>query len=193
MNTNVQLTFFPSQSDFRKWLEINHYQSTELFVGFYKVKSNRTSITWSEAVDQAICFGWIDGVRKSIDNDSYFIRFTPRKPKSIWSTVNIKKAEDLTKLGFMKPSGLAIFNSREESKSGIYSYEKENVKLSSSFNTKFRANKKAYKFFLSLPLSYQKPAINWVMSAKQEITKLKRLNELITDSESGRKIKMLSY
>jgi len=121
------------------------------------------------------------------------MRFTPRKPKSIWSAVNIKKVEELTKQGLMKPSGFAIFNLRDESKSKIYAYEKENVKLSEDFEKRFSTNKKAWDFFQSLPPSYQKPAINWVMSAKAENTSIKRLNELINDSENGQKIKRLSY
>lgn len=193
MNFDIQPTFFETQWDFRKWLEENHDKSTELFVGFYKVNSGKQNMTWSQSVDQAICFGWIDGVRKSIDNDSYFIRFTPRKPKSIWSTVNIKKVEELTKQGLMKPLGLAAFNFREESKSGIYTYENEEVKLSADFETKFKANRKAWDFFQTLPPSYHKSAINWIMTAKQETVSLKRLDELIRDSEAGRRIKRLNY
>jgi uncharacterized protein YdeI (YjbR/CyaY-like superfamily) len=193
MNLEIKPTFFASQSDFRKWLEKNHDKSTELFVGFYKVGSGKLSMSWSQSVDQAICFGWIDGVRKSIDKDSYFIRFTPRKPTSIWSAVNIKRVEELSKQGRMQPAGLTRFNLREEHKSRIYAYEKEAVELSDYFEKKFRANKKAWEFFLSLPPSYHKPAINWVMSAKQEATRIKRFEELINDSEAGRKIKRLSY
>lgn len=193
MNLEVQPTFFATQSDFRKWLEKNHSKATELFVGFYKVGSGKPSMTWSQSVDHAICFGWIDGVRKSIDKYSYFIRFTPRKPTSIWSAINIKKVEDLTKQGLMQPAGLASFKLRKEHKSKIYAYEKEAVKLSDHFEKKFKANKKAWKFFQSLPPSYHRSAIHWVMSAKQETTSIKRLDELITDSEAGQKIKRLSY
>lgn len=193
MNSEVHPIFFATQSDFRKWLEKNHGKATELFVGFYKVNSGKPSMTWSQSVDQAICFGWIDGVRKSIDKDSYLIRFTPRKPTSTWSAINIKKVEELSKQGLMHPAGFASFNLRKEHKSRIYSYEKEAVKLSDEFEKKFKANKKAWTFFQSLPPSYHKPAINWVMSAKQEATSIKRLDELINDSEAGRKIKQLSY
>lgn len=193
MNLEVQPTFFSNQLQFRKWLEENHEKETELFVGFYKVNSGKPSMTWGESVDQALCFGWIDGVRKSIDDESYFIRFTKRKPNSIWSAVNIKKMEELQKQGLMKPSGLAVFNQRIEKKLKIYAYEKEAVKLSKEFEAKFRANAKAWTFFQSLPPSYHRSAIDWVMSAKQEATKAKRLDELIRDSEAGRKIKRLSY
>ncbi len=185
--------FFPTQSTFRKWLEKNHNKATELLVGFYKVGSGKPSISWSQSVDEAICFGWIDGIRKSIDDESYSIRFTPRKSKSIWSAVNIKKVEELIKQELMHPAGLAAFSKREENKSRIYAYEKEAAIFSDDFLKKFRANKKACKFFQSMAPSYQRTAIHWVMSAKQEITKAKRLEELIRDSEAERKIKSLNY
>lgn len=193
MNLDVQPTFFATQSDFRKWLENNYDKATELFVGFYKVGSGKPSMTWSESVDQALCFGWIDGVRKSIDKDSYFIRFTPRKPTSIWSAVNIKKVETLSSQGLMHPAGMASFELRQAHKSAIYTYEKEAVKLSAAFERQFRANKKAWAFFQSLPPSYHRSAIDWVMSARQEKTSIKRLDELIHESAAGKKIKRLSY
>jgi uncharacterized protein YdeI (YjbR/CyaY-like superfamily) len=118
-------TFFAKQSEFRKWLDKNHKKETELLVGFYKINSGKPSMTWSQSVDEALCFGWIDGVRKSIDKDSYQIRFTQRKPTSIWSAVNIKKIEELTKQGLMQPAGLVSFENRKENKSKIYSYENE--------------------------------------------------------------------
>lgn len=193
MNLEIKPIFFATQEDFRKWLLKNHETATELIVGFYKVDSGKPSMSWSQSVDQAICFGWIDGVRKTIDKESYLIRFTPRKPTSIWSAVNIKKVEALTKQGLMKPNGILAFEKRKEHKSKIYAYEKEAVKLSTDFERKFKANKKAWAFFQSLPPSYHRSAIDWVMSAKQEATSIKRLDELITDSGAGRKIKRLSY
>ena len=193
MTDFIKPTFFKTPSSFRKWFEKNHDTKRELLVGFYKVKSEKQSITWSESVDEAICFGWIDGVRKSVDDESYCIRFTPRKSNSIWSAVNIKKVEELSKQGLMHTSGLNAFTKREENKSRIYSYEKEPSVLPSDFLKKFTSNKKAWKFFQSMPRSYQNTAIHWVISAKQEITKLKRLEELINDSEAGRKIKRLNY
>jgi uncharacterized protein YdeI (YjbR/CyaY-like superfamily) len=180
-------TFFPYQSGFRKWLKQNHKKETELLVGYYKVNSGKPSMTWAQSVDEALCFGWIDGVRKSIDEDSYCIRFTPRKPTSIWSAVNIKKVEELIKQGLMQPAGLAGFEKRKESKSRIYSYEKEATKLAADYEKKFRANKKAWAFFTSLAPSYQKLGIHRVMDAKQEKTQLSRLEKLITESEAGRK------
>ena len=177
--------FFSQPSEFRKWLEKNHDKETELVVGFYKVGSGKPSITWSQSVDQALCFGWIDGVRKSIDGDSYTIRFTPRKSSSIWSAVNIAKIKELTKNGLMHPSGLAAFNKRQDSKSGIYSFEKAEISFSPAFEKLFKANKKAWKYFQDLAPSYRKTSMNWVMSAKQPATQLKRINQLIADSESG--------
>ena len=176
-------TFFAKQSEFRRWLDKNHNKETELLVGFYKVDSGKPSMTWSQSVDEALCFGWIDGVRKSIDKDSYQIRFTQRKSTSIWSAVNIQKIEELTKQGFMQPAGLASFENRKEDKSKIYSYENEEVKFSSDFEKLFKANKIAWDYFQSLAPSYRKPSTNWVMSAKQEATRIKRLKELIDDSE----------
>jgi uncharacterized protein YdeI (YjbR/CyaY-like superfamily) len=193
MNLDIQPVFFATQDDFRKWLLKHHEKATELIVGFYKVGSGKPSMSWSQSVDQAICFGWIDGVRKTIDAQSYLIRFTPRKPTSIWSAVNIKKVEVLTKQGLMQPNGILAFENRKEHKSKIYSYEKEAVKLSAEFENTFKKNKKAWAFFQLLPPSYHRSAIDWVMSAKQETTSVKRLNELINDSEAGRKIKRLSY
>lgn len=176
-------TFFAQQSEFRKWLEKNHKKETELLVCYYKVDSGKPSMTWTQSVDQALCFGWIDGVRKSIDNISYFIRFTPRKSSSIWSAVNIKKVAELTQQGLMQPAGLVSFELRKENKSKIYSYENIEVKFSDGFEKLFKANKKAWEFFLSLAPSYRKLSTNWVMSAKQEATRIKRLNELIADSQ----------
>jgi len=182
-------TFFRTQASFRKWLEKNHDKAKELLVGFYKVNSGKQSMTWSESVDEAICFGWIDGLRRSINQESYSIRFTPRRPGSIWSAINIKKVDDLSKKGLMFPSGLVAFEKREEKKSAIYSYEKAPENLSDDFSKKFKSNKKAWKFFESMAPSYQLTAIHWVMNAKQEGTKLKRLDELIKDSEAGEKLK----
>jgi len=177
--------FFAKQSDFRKWLQKNHKRKTELLVGFYKVSSGKPSMTWSQSVDEALCFGWIDGVRKSIGKDSYQIRFTQRKPTSIWSAINIKKVEELTKEGLMQAAGFASFEKRRESKSKIYSYEKDKVELTPNLKRRFKANKKAWEYFQSLAPSYRKVSAHWVMSAKQETTQIKRLNQLISDSAAG--------
>ena len=177
--------FFAKQSDLGKWLQKNHKKETELLVGFYKVGSGKPSMTWSQSVDEALCFGWIDGVRKSIDEDSYQIRFTQRKPTSIWSAINIKKIEELTKQRLMQPAGLASFEKRMETKSKIYSYEKDKVEFTLNFKKLFKANKKAWNYFQSLAPSYRKVSAHWVMSAKQEVTQIKRLNQLISESAAG--------
>jgi uncharacterized protein YdeI (YjbR/CyaY-like superfamily) len=160
-------TFFAKPADFYKWLEKNHAKETELLVGFWKTHTRKPSMTWSESVDQALCFGWIDGVRKSIDEDSYTIRFTPRKPTSIWSKINIEKVEALTKKGLMRPAGLAAFEKRKANKSKVYSFEQENIAFTKEQEKAFKANKKAWDFFHSQPPSYRKPATWLVISAKQ--------------------------
>jgi uncharacterized protein YdeI (YjbR/CyaY-like superfamily) len=186
----MKATFFPTPADFRAWLEQHHDTAGELLVGFYKKGSGRPSITWPESVDEALCFGWIDGVRRTIDDESYSIRFTPRRPRSIWSLVNVKRAEELTKLGRMHPAGLRAFEARDAKRSGIYSFEqrKEGQKLGPEYQAKLEANKKAWAFFQSQPPYYQRTTSWWVMSAKKEETRLKRLATLIEDSANGRRI-----
>ena len=183
--------FFETQHHFRQWLEKNHDKVTELLVGFYKIGSGKPSITWPQSVDQAICFGWIDGIRKTIDHESYCIRFTPRKPNSNWSAINIQKVEEMNKLGLMYPAGIAAFEKRRELKSEVYSYENKPERLSSHDEELFKLHPKSWAFFQSQPPSYQRTAIYWVMSAKQEPTQQKRLNELIADSEIGLRVKPL--
>jgi uncharacterized protein YdeI (YjbR/CyaY-like superfamily) len=185
--------FFKKQSDLRKWFEKNADTATSLLAGFYRVATGKPSITWSQSVDEALCFGWIDSIRNSIDDESYSIRFTPRKPNSIWSAVNIKKVEELKKKGLMKPKGLELFNMMDKNKLKTYSFERSIVQFSPAFEKKFKANKKAWKFFQQMPPSYRKPVTNWVMTAKQEETQLRRLATLITDCEEGRKIKGMDY
>jgi uncharacterized protein YdeI (YjbR/CyaY-like superfamily) len=177
--------FFPTQKLFREWLEKNHDKETELFVGYYKVKSEYPSMTWSESVDQALCFGWIDGVRSSIDEHSYQIRFTPRRKRSIWSPVNLEKIEKLTKEGLMQKAGVEIFKGRPEAKSSDYAFRKKELNLPSDFEKQFKKNSKAWDYFNSLAPSYKKLSIHWVISAIQDKTKIKRLNELIASSELG--------
>ena len=177
--------FFPTQTQFREWLENNHTKETELFVGYYKVKSSYPSMTWSQSVDQALCYGWIDGIRNSIDEHSYQIRFTPRKKESVWSPVNLEKIEKLTKEGLMQPAGIEIFKSRAESKPYDYAFRQKELKLPSDFEKLFKENLKAWDYFESLAPSYKKLSIHWVISAVQEKTKIKRLKELIASSELG--------
>jgi uncharacterized protein YdeI (YjbR/CyaY-like superfamily) len=178
--------FFKSSLEFRKWLEKNHDRATEIFVGYYKMGTGKNSMTWSESVDQALCFGWIDGVRRSIDEKRYMNRFTPRKTTSNWSAINIKKVEELTKTGLMHEAGLAAFSKRKENKSVIYSYENALKQLRPDFENKFRSDKKAWTYFESLAPSYRKISIHWVMSAKQEATQVSRLKKLIAESRAGR-------
>jgi uncharacterized protein YdeI (YjbR/CyaY-like superfamily) len=189
----MKIVFFPTQKHLRKWFEKNHKKQKELFVGYYKVSTGKPTVSWSQSVDEALCFGWIDGIRKSIDEESYCNRFTPRKPTSNWSAINIKKVEELTKLGLMKPEGLHAFSLRKENKSKIYSYENSAVAFEKSFEKKFKANKQAWKYFKSTAPSYQKITTRWVMSAKQEVTRIKRLEELIRDCAIGKKIKAMNY
>lgn len=184
----MEANFFKSPEELREWLEKNHAIEKELVVGFYKVGSQKPSITWPQAVDQALCFGWIDGIRKSIDEESYSNRFTPRKPTSIWSAVNIKKVEKLTLAGLMKPAGLKAFSLRKNEKTAIYSHEKKWVKLDSVYEKQFKTNKTAWKFFTNQSPSYQKVILHWIMSAKQEKTRQSRLEKTIKESNQQKRI-----
>ncbi len=188
----MQPKFFKTQKDLRSWFEKNHNTLDEIWIGYYKIATGKQSITWSESVDEAICFGWIDGIRKSINDISYMIRFTPRKPNSNWSAVNIEKVKRLTKLELMKPEGIEAYKRRQEHKSKIYSYEQKVVQLEKSYKVKFKENKKAWQFFNEkLAPSYRKTSIRWVMSARQEKTRIKRLEILIASSAKGEKIPLL--
>ena len=186
-------TFFKNQKELRKWFENNHDKGKEIWIGFYKKDSGKANFTWSQSVDQALCFGWIDGIRKSIDEVSYMIRFTPRNPKSNWSSVNIKKINELTKLGLMHRAGIEVFKKREEKRSKIYSFEQNKVKLNKKYELKFKSSKNAWEFFQSLPPSTKKPSIWWVMSAKREETQIKRLDTLIKSSEEKTVIPQLRW
>lgn len=181
--------FFATPDEFRAWLEEHHAQASELLVGFYKKGSGKPSITWPESVDQALCFGWIDGVRRRVDDRSYTIRFSPRKPTSIWSAVNIRRAHDLNRLGLMQPAGRKAFERRDEEKSAIYAYEqRHSAVLPDAYEKQFRANSKAWAFFCSNAPWYRRTATYWVVSAKRDETRLKRLEILIRDSAAGRRI-----
>ena len=181
--------FFPTQEGFRKWLEENHEKrELNLLVGFYKVGTGKASMSWSESVDQALCFGWIDGVRRRVDEESYSIRFTPRRANSVWSAVNIAKVAELTEKGLMKPAGIAAFEKRDEKKSVIYAYENEAKQFSVEFEKQFKKNKKAWEFFENQANWYKKQMTNWVMSAKQEATRKRRFAKLIAESENAKRI-----
>jgi|SRR5579864_2332010 len=188
----MKATYFKSPSDFRAWLEIHHAEAQELLVGFHKKGSRKPSITWPESVDEALCFGWIDGVRRSVDESSYTIRFTPRRRGSIWSAVNIKRAQELIKAGRMRPAGLKEFQARKEDRSRLYSYEQEGKKLIEVYEQKLKANKKAWEFFQAQAPWYQRTTSFWVMSAKKEETRLRRLDQLVSHSAQGETIPPLT-
>ncbi len=185
----MEPTTFERPQDFRAWLEKHHDSEPELWVGYYKKGSGKASVTWPESVDEALCFGWIDGIRKGIDAERYMIRFTPRRARSIWSAVNIGRVAALTEEGRMRPAGLKAFEARREGRSGIYSYEqRDQAKLDPTFEKRFRAKKKVWASFEAMPKSYRQAAIRWVMTAKKEETRERRLATLITESASGRRV-----
>lgn len=183
--------FFATPADLRAWFEAHHDQLSEQWIGYFKKGSKRQSITWEESVDAALCFGWIDGVRKSIDTERYMIRFTPRKPGSIWSAVNIERVEDLTAQGLMHPAGLAAYAARKTGKSVVYSYEQPegDITLPEAYAAQLAANTVAADFFQAQPAWYQRSVIWWIISAKQKATQQKRLAQLIEDSAAGRTVK----
>jgi uncharacterized protein YdeI (YjbR/CyaY-like superfamily) len=183
--------FFQSPDHFRQWLAKNNATAKELYVGFYKKASGKRSITYPEARDQALCFGWIDGVRNKIDEISYTNRFTPRKPNSVWSEVNIVRVKELAKLGLMTDAGLKAFEAREEHRSNRYSFENKPKQFPPEFDRKLRTNSKARQFFEAQPPWYRRTSMFWVLSAKKHETRLKRLHELIADSEKEQWVKPL--
>jgi len=172
--------FFKSPDEFRAWLEKNHTTAKELLVGFYKVHTGKPSLTWSQSVDVALCYGWIDGVRPTGDDESYCIRFSPRKPRSGWSALNIRKVEELKKARLMRPAGLAAFEARDASNAG-YAVKNWPTTFPPAYERRLRANKKAWQYFTSKAPSRRKATIHWVTSAKQEETRLRRLQMLIAD------------
>ena len=183
--------FFATPARFRAWLEKNHGTSVELWVGFHKRASGEPSITWPESVDQALCYGWIDGVRKRVDEGSYEIRFTPRKAKSVWSAVNVRRATALIEQGSMRPAGLKAFKARATT--GVYSYEQRRAAtLSPAQERAFRADRPAWDFFQSRPPWVRRASIHWVTSAKKEETRQKRFAQLVADSGSGKIIAPLA-
>jgi len=187
----MNVVFFPTPADFKNWLEESHQHCHELWVGFYQKSSGKPSITYPEALDEALCVGWIDGVRKKVSADAYTVRFTPRKHKSQWSAVNIRKAEKLTSAGRMRPAGIrALAGSKEQAHK--YSYEqRKQSSLTKEDERRFRANRKAWGFFQAQPPWYRRTATFWVVSAKQEETRQRRLVTLVADSERGQPIRLL--
>ena len=182
--------FFHDQKEWRAWLEKNHATASEQWVGFYKAGTDKKGIAYKEAVDEALCFGWIDAVRRG-GHATWSIRFTPRKRGSIWSAVNIRRIEELKALGQVAPPGLTAYEGRDPGKQKKYSFENRDVVLAPEYEKRFRADKPAWAWFEAMPRSYRHPAVWWVMSAKQEATRERRLATLIADSAAGRKVKHL--
>ncbi len=184
-------TFFKSAAAWRRWLEKNHDKAAEKLVGFHKVGSDKSGITYKQARDEALCFGWIDGVTRG-GEATWQIRFTPRRPKSIWSAVNIKRIEELKEAGLVHAAGLAAYEGRDPARQKRYSFENRNAAFAPAEEKAFRADKKAWEYFSAMPPSYRRPAIWWVVSAKRDDTRARRLQTLIADSAAGRKIKPLT-
>jgi uncharacterized protein YdeI (YjbR/CyaY-like superfamily) len=181
--------FFATPADWRAWLEEHHDTERELLVGFRKRGSGRASITWPESVDEALCFGWIDGVRRRLDDDSYTIRFTPRRARSTWSAVNVARVKELEAEGRMHPAGLAAFARRSDDRTAIYSYEqRRTAELGEAYEAELRADPAAWAYFAAQPPSYRRAAAHWVTSAKREETRRRRLAQLVADSAQGRPI-----
>ena len=182
--------YFESPEAFRAWLEEHHADRDELSVGFWRVATGKPSMTWSESVDQALCFGWIDGVRHKVDDERYTMRFTPRRPGSNWSAVNVRKVAELTEKGLMRPAGVAAFEARTDAKTAVYSYEEErrNAAFDSSQEKQFKADAGAWAFFSAQPPGYRRTATYWVVSAKRADTRQRRLERLIAESAAGRRI-----
>jgi uncharacterized protein YdeI (YjbR/CyaY-like superfamily) len=185
----IRPRFFRTPDDLRRWFVRHHRSAREVWVAFYKKSSGKASITWPEAVDQALCFGWIDGIRKSIDEISYMNRLTPRTPRSNWSAVNIARAKTLIALGLMTPAGLEAFVRRSPDRSAVYSYEqRRSAALDAASERRFRANAKAWTHFRAQAPSYQRLAAYWVISARKEETRARRLEQLIARCAAGRRI-----
>ena len=184
----VKPKFFSGPVQFHGWLEKNHDKKSELLVGLHKKGAGKKTLTYAEALDEALCFGWIDGVRKNFDEISYTIRFTPRKPKSIWSRINVNHVERLKNEGRMMPSGLTAYAKKEDKRTGIYSFESAPRELPAKFLKPFRANSEAWKFFSAQPPGYRRLAVFYVVSAKQEETQIRRLERLIAVSANSERL-----
>ena len=182
--------FFPTPASFRTWLSTHHATEKELWLGYYRKGTGKPSITWEESVREALCFGWIDGIRKSVDAESYTVRFTPRKPRSAWSAINLKLVEELTAAGLMTPAGRAVYEARDTTRAdhGYSIAARTEVELSPAHAKRFRARRAAWEFFQAQPPSYRKMALHWVTSAKKEETREKRLDRLIAASGEKKRL-----
>lgn len=185
------MKFFESAGDFRSWLARNHDKASELWVGFYKKDSGKGGLTYAEAVDEALCFGWIDGVRKRVDAVSYTNRFSPRRPRSIWSAINIRRVGELTKAGRMDPAGLEVFRNRDAERSHLYSYERQRGELAPGLLARFRTKASAWQFFESQSPSYRRTLTWWIMSAKKDDTRWRRLDSLMKACTRGQRLGLL--
>ena len=186
--TPTDIQFFPSPGAFYAWLEANHETVPEVWVGYHRKATGRPSLTWAESVDQALCFGWIDGIRKGLDDETFTIRFTPRRRTSIWSAVNLRRVPELIVAGRMRPAGLKAYEERDRRKDAIYSYENRPQSLAPEYEAAFAANEGAWAWFAGQPRGYRRSAIYWVMSAKQEATQRRRLAQLIEEAAAGRRV-----
>lgn len=185
-------TFFATPDDFRRWLEEHHETASELWVGLWKKGTGKPSLTWDESVDEALSFGWIDGVRKSVDHEGYAIRFTPRKPGSIWSAKNSRRMEELIAAGRVQPAGMRAYEARDPERSALYSFDRRTeARFDPGLEARFRENPAAWEFFQAQPPGYRRTATHWVTSAKREETRSRRLDTLIEDSAAGRRIGLL--
>jgi uncharacterized protein YdeI (YjbR/CyaY-like superfamily) len=188
----VSAIYFKSAHDLRAWFEENHNTAEELWIGYYKKATGKPTVTHAQAVDEALCFGWIDGVRKSVDDERFINRFTPRRPRSNWSQINIKRVGELIELGRMALAGLDAFESRDPSRSSQYSFENRPADLEERYAAIFRENATAWEFFRAQPPGYQRTATWWVLSAKKDETRLWRLKTLIEDSSNARRLSLLT-
>jgi uncharacterized protein YdeI (YjbR/CyaY-like superfamily) len=189
----VEPQFFASPNGFRAWLEEHHATATAVVVGFHKKSTGRPSMTWTESVREALCFGWIDGIRRSLGDESYTIRFTPRKLQSNWSSLNVRHVEELIREGRMTPAGLAAYEARSPDRTGVYAFEQRHTaRLEPQQEKQFRASPRAWEFFQAQPPSYRQTAIYWVVTAKREETRARRLAALIADSAAGRRLAQLT-
>ena len=186
------VTHFDEPEAFRAWLSRHHSERDELWVGFWKKSTGRSSITWSESVDEALCFGWIDGIRKRVDDEAYTIRFTPRRPRSTWSLRNMQRYQALEAEGRIEPAGAEAYRRRTEVNSGVYSFEQQvPAALSDDYAARLQADAAAWADWQSRPPGYRKQVSHWIMSAKRESTRERRLKSLIEDCAAGRKVKPL--
>jgi len=185
---SVSPRYFSSQADFRRWLAAHHATAPELWVGFHKKASGRGGLGYKEAVDEALCFGWIDGLKKRVDADSYMHRFTPRRAGSIWSAVNLKRMNELIALGLVSKAGFDTFERRDPKRAGLYSFENRPQALAPALEKRFRAKTRAWKFFNAQPPGYRKVCVFYVMSAKKDETRARRLAALIAASSEEKRL-----